>query len=105
MPSRKNPDQRRQEDTLLKERLQIPRRYKVVLHNDDFTPMEFVTSVLEEIFHKSPAEATRVMLQVHRTGIGVAGTYSHEVAESKAAITMDTARRNNYPLLVTTEPE
>ena len=99
------PDQKRQESTLLKERTSVPRRYKVILHNDDFTPMEFVVFVLEQLFHKSPAEATRIMLLIHKSGIGVAGTFSFEVAESKAAQTIATAQDNNYPLLATTEPE
>ena len=97
----------RREDVGVKERedTKRPRRHKVLMHNDDFTPMEFVTHVLEEIFYKSPAEATRIMLQVHRTGLGVAGVYSHEVAESKAMATIRLARDSGYPLLVTTEPE
>lgn len=99
------PDRQGQESTLIKERVTVPRRHKVLLHNDDFTPMEFVVFVLEHLFRKSPAEATRIMLLVHRTGIGVAGVYSFEVAETKAAQTVDLARANNYPLLATTEPE
>lgn len=104
-PKKNDPNRQRKEDTLLKERVNIPRRYKVLMHNDDYTPMEFVTHVLEDIFHKSPAEASRIMLQVHKSGIGVAGVYSREVAETKAALTMDIARSVNYPLLLTTEPE
>lgn len=99
------PDKRRQESTLVKERTSIPRQYKVLLHNDDFTPMEFVVHVLETLFRRSPAEASRIMLLVHRTGIGVAGVFSYEVAETKAAQTVELARANNYPLLATTEPE
>ena len=105
MPEKKNPNTRREDGTMLKERVSIPRRYKVIVHNDDYTPMEFVVFILESVFRKSPAEATRVMLHVHKTGIGVAGTYSLEVAESKAAQCLDLARENSYPLLVTTEPE
>jgi ATP-dependent Clp protease adaptor protein ClpS len=75
------------------------------MHNDDFTPMEFVVHVLEDIFHRTPAEATRIMLLVHRTGLGIAGVYSHEVAEAKAMTTIRLARDSGYPLLVTTEPE
>lgn len=105
MADPRSPDKRRQEDTLTKDRVHVPRRYKVVLHNDDFTPMEFVTAVLEDVFHKTPAEATRIMLLVHKTGIGIAGVFSREVAEAKAAQVIDRARESAYPLLVTTEPE
>ena len=101
-PSRKT---ERDEATLLKERVEKPRRYKVIVHNDDFTPMEFVIHVLEDVFHKSKAEATRIMLTVHNEGAGVAGTYSREVAETKSARTVQYARDNGYPLLLTTEPE
>lgn len=103
------PDERtrRDESTLLKEREKVdrPRRFKVLLHNDDFTPMEFVVLVLEQIFHRSKAEATRVMLTVHNEGIGTAGVYSKEVAETKAADAVRLARGMGYPLLATTEPE
>ena len=105
MPTPNNPDKRRQEDTLVRDRVQVPRRYKVLLHNDDYTPMEFVTHVLEDIFRRSPAEATRIMLLVHKTGLGVAGTYSREVAETKVSQTLDRAREASYPLMCTTEPE
>ncbi|MFM2248943.1 MAG: hypothetical protein RL071_5018 [Pseudomonadota bacterium] len=101
-PSRKT---ERDESTLLKERVEKPRRYKVIIHNDDYTPMEFVIHVLEDVFHKSKAEATRIMLTVHNEGAGVVGTYSREVAETKAARTVQYARDHGYPLLLTTEPE
>lgn len=103
----KRPDRRteRREDVLVKERVQRPRRHKVLLHNDDFTPMEFVVEVLETLFHKSKAEATRVMLMVHRNGTGIAGVYQAEVAESKALRTIQLARDAGYPLLASTEPD
>ena len=103
----RRPDRRteRQDDVLVKERVTRPRRYKVLLHNDDFTPMEFVVDVLETLFHKSKAEATRVMLMVHRNGTGIAGVYAAEVAESKALRTIQLAREAGYPLLASTEPD
>ena len=78
---------------------------KVVLHNDDFTPMEFVVEILESVFNRSGAESTRIMLTVHRSGIGVAGVFSREIAEAKAIKTIRFARESGYPLLCTTEPE
>lgn len=99
------PGTRRRQDVLVKERTKRPKKYKVLLHNDDFTPMEFVIEVLEGLFYKSKAEATRIMLHVHRHGLGIAGIYSHEVAESKALRTIQLAREAGYPLMASTEPE
>lgn len=95
----------RQEGTILKERLDRPRKFKVLLHNDDYTPMEFVVFVLETIFRKSKAESTRIMLTVHNEGAGVAGIYPREIAETKATEGIQAARQQGYPLLLTTEPE
>ncbi len=105
MPDRRDPRREKREDTLVKERTKRPRKYKVLLHNDDFTPMEFVVDVLESIFFRSKAEATRIMLHVHRNGTGIAGVYSHEVAESKALKTIQVAREAGYPLMASTEPD
>jgi len=102
---KKNPATRRDEQTMVKERVKRPRRHKVVLHNDDFTPMEFVVELLESVFNRSGAEATRIMLAVHRSGIGIAGVFSHEIAEAKAARAVRFSRESGYPLLCTTEPE
>jgi len=104
-PSRRDGRRQREKHTLVKERTRRPRRHKVIMHNDDFTPMEFVVHVLEVVFRRTPAEATRIMLTVHNEGAGVAGVYSLEIAETKAATCVDAARERNYPLLVTTEPE
>jgi ATP-dependent Clp protease adaptor protein ClpS len=82
-----------------------PRRYKVVFHNDDYTTMEFVVLVLLKFFHKNETEATFIMLKVHKTGAGVAGVYSRDVAETKVAEVMEFARDYGMPLLVTAEPE
>jgi ATP-dependent Clp protease adaptor protein ClpS len=82
-----------------------PRKWKVLLHNDDFTTMEFVVDILMRHFHKPPAEATHIMLQVHQKGIGCAGIYPREVAETKVAEVTEEARANGMPLKLTTEPE
>lgn len=79
--------------------------YKVVLHNDDFTSMEFVVSVLVKYFHKDEAEATRIMLQVHLQGAGVAGVFPRDQAETKVAQVTAAAEREGFPLLVTMEAE
>ncbi len=91
--------------TETRERLKRPPRYRVLLHNDDFTTMEFVVYVLETIFQKSDAEAVRIMLQVHTEGVGVAGVYPFEIAETKAEKTTALAREHEYPLLCTLEEE
>jgi ATP-dependent Clp protease adaptor protein ClpS len=75
-----------------------PPLYKVLLHNDDYTSMEFVVLLLEKVFNKSTAEATRIMLNVHQQGIGVAGVYHKEIAETKVAIVHDLAQKNEFPL-------
>jgi ATP-dependent Clp protease adaptor protein ClpS len=91
----------------VKERVQgktkEPTLYSVVLLNDDFTPMQFVVDVLETMFHKSPAEAYRVMMQVHLNGRGVAGIYPWEVAETKVDKLMSRAREAGHPLQATIE--
>ena len=86
-------------------RAQRPPRFKVLLHNDDFTPMEFVVSVLEKVFGKSPAAATQIMLQIHRGGLGVAGVYAREVAETKVATVHSLAEDRGFPLRAGLEKE
>ena len=75
-----------------------PSLYKVLMLNDDYTPMEFVVLVLERFFAKSREEATGIMLHVHRRGVGVCGVFTYEVAETKVAQVMDFARRHQHPL-------
>lgn len=82
-----------------------PAMYKVLMLNDDYTPMEFVVFVLEQFFNKNREQATRIMLHVHQKGVGVCGVYTFEVAETKVAQVMDLARRNEHPLQCTMEKE
>jgi ATP-dependent Clp protease adaptor protein ClpS len=91
--------------TAEKPRTQTPRRYQVLLHNDDFTTMEFVVEVLLRYFRKSATEANRIMLEVHHKGVGVAGVYTREMAETKIAQVTELAQERGFPLLLTMEPE
>jgi len=86
-----------------KRKLKQPRMYKVLLHNDDYTTMEFVVFVLQSIFHRSEGEAVQVMLHVHRNGMGVAGVYTPEVAETRVAQVHELAKRHEYPLRASAE--
>ena len=82
-----------------------PSMYKVIMLNDDYTPMEFVVHVLKKFFGRSSGEATQIMLNVHQRGVGVCGVYSFEIAESKAQKTIDYARKNDHPLQLQLEKE
>ncbi len=84
---------------------QRPPLYKVLLLNDDYTPMEFVVAVLERFFGMSHAQAFEIMLTVHKKGVAVVGVFSHEIAETKVAQVMDFARRHQHPLQCTMEKE
>src|SRR3954469_11141978 len=97
------PDIEREGDVLTESetKLEKPKLFKVLLHNDDFTTMEFVVFVLEYVFNRSGPEAFTVMLQVHNDGIGVAGIYPYEIASMKAEKTMNLAKASEYPLLCT----
>ena len=103
----KSPASKRQEGVQVQERPKTkkPPLYKVLLHNDDYTTKEFVVMVLQGIFHKSEVDATRIMMHVHDNGVGVAGVYTYEVAETKIAKTTALARRYEYPLQLSMEPE
>ena len=97
-----------QEDTVTETRTEKPKppsMYKVILLNDDYTPMEFVVYVLEQFFNKSREEATRIMLHVHQHGVGVCGIFTYEVAETKVAQVVDAARRHQHPLQCTMEKD
>ncbi len=82
-----------------------PSMYKVLLLNDDYTPMEFVVAVLERIFHKDHADATQIMLHVHQRGLGLCGVYPFDVAETKVTQVLDLAQRQQHPLQCTLEKE
>ena len=85
-------------DTRTERKLKKPKLYKVLMHNDDYTTMEFVVYVLQGVFHHSEAEATQIMLHIHTRGIGVAGVYPREVAESRTAQVESLARTHEFPL-------
>ena len=82
-----------------------PKLYKVLLHNDDYTTMEFVIVILESVFTKSPAEAYRIMMHVHTEGTGIAGVYPFEVAETKLVMVEERAKEAGHPLRCSIEPE
>ena len=87
------------------QRVERPRMWRVLLHNDDYTTQEFVVWVLETIFNKERGEAFEIMMSVHRTGIGIAGVYTHDVAATKVNVTKQLAEEHEFPLLVTMEVE
>ncbi len=88
------------EDILTKDREEVPEppMYKVLLHNDDYTTMDFVIMILESIFGKDTTEATKIMLNVHHKGYGVAGVYTREIGETKVAMVHRMSRKNQFPL-------
>ena len=97
------------ESTLTEQRqerkLQRPRLWRVLLHNDDYTTQDFVVWVLETIFNKEQGEAFDIMMNVHRTGMGIAGVYTYDVAQTKVKTTRQLAEEHEFPLLVTVEAE
>ena len=109
--SNKNPDKPGDNDgqsgVVIKTRPKTrkPAMYKVLMLNDDYTPMEFVVHVLERYFSKNHEEATRIMLHVHTRGVGMCGVFTYEVAETKVTQVMDLARQNQHPLQCTIEKE
>ena len=94
-------------DVIVKTRpkTKTPAMYKVLMLNDDYTPMEFVVHVLEKFFGKNRSDATRIMLHVHQRGVGVCGVFTYEVAESKVNTVIDFARKHQHPLQCTLEKE
>lgn len=91
--------------TKTKPKVKKPSMYKVILLNDDYTPMEFVIHILEVFFNKSREEAARIMLHVHQKGVGICGIYPYEVAETKVTQVMDFCQKNEQPLQCTLEKE
>ena len=105
-------DNRRDDDrpetgivTKTRQKTKKPSMYKVILLNDDYTPMEFVVHVLQKFFHKSHDDAVQIMLHVHQRGVGICGVYPFDVAETKVTQVIDYARQNEHPLQATLEKE
>lgn len=92
-------------ETKKQEQLKRPKLYKVLFHNDHYTTQEFVVAVLREVFHKSESDAVAIMLNVHQKGVGVAGVYTFEIAETKVRLTEKLAREHEFPLKLSMEPE
>ena len=90
--------------TITKHKVKKPKRYAVIFHNDDFTTMDFVVFVLMKMFHKSHEDASRIMINVHKNGHDIVDIYTKEIAEEKAADTIEVATANGFPLLATAEP-
>lgn len=103
------PDHEREHDegilTESEQELKKPSLYKVLLHNDDYTTMDFVVFVLQTIFHHTDQDALRIMLLVHQQGVGIAGVFTYEIAETKVAKVAQLAREHEFPLLCTMEEE
>lgn len=96
--SEHHPEYREDLESRVEEELQEPPFYRVLLHNDDYTTMEFVVEVLQKIFHKSSVEATQIMLLVHNKGTGICGLYTAEVAETKVELVHHMAKKSGFPL-------
>jgi ATP-dependent Clp protease adaptor protein ClpS len=92
-------------DSRVQHQVQPPAMWRVLLHNDDYTTQEFVVWILETVFHKPSTEAFSIMMRVHQSGLGIAGIYTRDVAETKVAATKRLAEQHEFPLLVTMEPE
>ncbi|MDP6558563.1 MAG: ATP-dependent Clp protease adapter ClpS [Candidatus Binatia bacterium] len=101
--SRRETDHDREVIVETKKKLKRPPIYKVLLHNDDYTTKEFVVQVLQYVFHKDQTAAVQIMLHVHKKGIGVAGVYTYEIAETKVALVESLAKQHEYPLKCTME--
>jgi ATP-dependent Clp protease adaptor protein ClpS len=104
-PDRADPRREGGVATATRRKVARPPKYKVILYNDDYTPMEFVVAILEKLFDKGPTEATQIMLAIHRTGLGIAGVYVQDIAETKVAAVHAAAEQRGYPLRAGVEKE
>jgi len=94
-----------EEESKISLELEEPRMFRVLLHNDDYTSMDFVVDVLMHIFHKNAMEAEKIMIEIHEKGIGVCGVYSFEIAQTKAEQVKQKAKQNGFPLLATIQED
>jgi ATP-dependent Clp protease adaptor protein ClpS len=101
--SEHNPDSREELESQIEDALEEPPMYRVLLHNDDYTTMEFVVEILQAVFHKSPPEAARIMLLVHKSGVGVCGVFTAEIAETKVELVHHLAKKHGFPLQASME--
>lgn len=104
-PHRDDPRREGEVATATRRKTARPPKYKVILYNDDYTPMEFVVAILEKLFEKGPTEATQIMLAIHHTGLGVAGVFVLDIAETKVAAVHAAAEERGYPLRAGVEKE
>ncbi len=105
MARKVDPDSEVLTESQTEKKLQKPPLFKVLLHNDNYTTREFVVAVLKEVFHKSDTDAVQIMLHVHYNGVGVAGVYTYDVAQTKIKTVEKLARENEFPLRLSLEPE
>lgn len=89
----------------IKQKIKKPKLYQVLMHNDDYTTMEFVVEILVTVFNKQPAEATRIMLDVHKSGVGIAGVYSYDIASTKVVQAENLAEEKGFPLRLSLREE
>lgn len=89
----------------VKREIKKPKNFKVIMHNDDFTTMEFVVAILNDIFNKNIEEANKIMMEVHKSGKGIAGVYSYDIAISKASKAMTIAKEEGFPFKLTVQEE
>ena len=104
-PTKFDPESGTATETLPEKKTKKPKLYKVLFHNDNYTTRDFVVAVLREVFHKSESDAVTIMMHVHNRGVGVAGVYTYEIAQTKIQIVERLAKEHEFPLRLTMEPE